>query len=187
MTDEMTGAASAFVTADELEQLSLPDKQVELVRGVLMVHPLSDTWHGVIQENLAWHLGAFVRPRGLGRICGQDAGFRTRSDPDTVRGADVAFVAADRAALIPQRGFATFAPDLVAEILSPGDRAGEVLEKVNDWLAAGTRLVWVIDPERIAARNYRSDGTTSTIGPDASFDGESVLPGFTVALREILE
>lgn len=187
MTNEMTGAASALVTADELEQLSFPDKQVELVRGVLVVRETPGTWHGVVQENLAWHLGSFVRPRGLGRVCGQDSGFRIRSNPDTVRGADVAFVTADRATLIPPRGFAAFAPDLVAEILSPGDRAGEVLEKVNDWLAAGTRLVWVIDPERIAARIYRSDGTTSTIGQDASLDGESVLPGFTVPLREILQ
>lgn len=187
MADDMTTTAGSLITAEELEQLSIPDKQVELVRGVLVVREPPGTWHGVVQENLAWHLGNFVRPRGLGRVCGQDSGFRIRSNPDTVRGADVAFVAADRATHIPPRGFAAFAPDLVAEIRSPGDRAGEVLAKVGDWLDAGTRLIWVIDPERIEAHVYRAEGTVSVIGADASLDGESVLPGFTVSLREILE
>ncbi len=187
MAGDMTTAAGSMMTAEELEQLSLPDRQAELVRGVLVVRELPGTWLGVVQENLAWHLGIFVRPRGLGRICGQDAGFRIRSNPDTVRGADVAFVAADRATLIPPRGFAAFAPDLVAEILSPGDRPGEVLAKVADWLVAGTRLIWVIDPERVEAHVYRSDGTVSVIARDASLDGESVLPGFTVPLRVILD
>ena len=187
MTRDMSVTTSPLVTAEELEELSFPDRQVELVRGVLMVREPPGTWHGVVQENLAWQLGLFVRPRGLGRVCGQDSGFRIRSNPDTVRGADVAFVAADRAKLIPPRGFAAFAPDLVAEILSPGDRAGEVLAKVADWLDAGTRLVWVIDPERVEAHIYRSDGTLSVLGADGSLDGADVLAGFTCPLREILD
>lgn len=187
MADDMTTTAGAIMTADELEQLSFPDKQVELVRGVLVVREPPGTWHSVVQENLAWHLGVFIRPRGLGRICGQDAGFRIRSNPDTVRGADVAFVAADRAALIPPRGFAAFAPDLVAEIRSPGDRPGEVLTKVGDWLEAGTRIVWVIDPERFEARLYRADGSETLVARDGALDGEDVLPGFSCALREVLE
>ena len=186
MTRDMGVTTSPLVTAEELEKLSFPDRQVELVRGVLMVREPPGTWHSVVQENLAWQLGLFVRPRGLGRVCGQDAGFRIRSNPDTVRGADVAFVAADRATRIPPRGFAAFAPDLVAEILSPGDRAGEVLAKVADWLDAGTRIVWVIDPERVEAHVYRSDGTLSVLGPGASLDGEDLLPGFACPLREIL-
>ena len=187
MARDMSVTTSPLVTAEELEQLSFPDKTVELVRGVLMVREPPGAWHGVVQENLAWHLGSFVRPRRLGLILGQDSGFRIRSDPDTVRGPDLAFVASERAALIPRRGYAPFAPDLVAEILSPDDRAGEVLAKVADWLEAGTRLVWVIDPERFEAHIYRSDGTLSVLARDASLDGENVLPGFSCALREILE
>ncbi|HZA01536.1 MAG TPA: Uma2 family endonuclease, partial [Hyphomicrobiaceae bacterium] len=58
--------------------------------------------------------------------------------------------------------------------------------KVGDWLEAGTRLVWVIDPERRLARTYRPDGRESTLDDDASLDGEDVLPGFTCKLAAIL-
>jgi Uma2 family endonuclease len=87
---------------------------------------------------------------------------------------------------VPRRGYAALAPDLVAEILSPDDRPGEVLAKVGDWLDAGTKLVWVIDPERGDARVYRGDGTIAMIGPDDALDGEDILPGFTCQLLEIL-
>lgn len=72
------------------------------------------------------------------------------------------------------------------EVLSPGDRPGETLTKVGDWLEGGTRLVWVIDPERRFARVYRHDGTETAIGDDAVLDGEDVLPGFTCSLAAVL-
>jgi len=78
------------------------------------------------------------------------------ADPDTVRGADVAFVRSHELHRIPRRGFAELAPDLVAQVLSPDDRPGEVLAKVAEWLGAGTSLVWVIDPQRTEARVYRA-------------------------------
>lgn len=78
------------------------------------------------------------------------------------------------------------APDLVAEILSPGDRPAEVLAKVADWLAAGTRLVWVIDPERREARAYRSDGSLEVVGEGDELRSGDVLPGLGCSLREIL-
>jgi len=77
------------------------------------------------------------------------------------------------------------APDLVVEVLSPSDRAGETLAKIGDWLEAGARLVWVIDPERRIARVYRPDGTEATIKEDEHLDGEDVLPGFTCSLAGI--
>src|SRR2546430_1980150 len=82
-------------------------------------------------------------------------------------------------------GYPALAPDLVVEILSPGDRPGEVLAKVADWLSAGTKLVWVIDPERRLARVYRSDGTETLVGADGALDGEDVLPGFACRLVTI--
>ncbi len=72
------------------------------------------------------------------------------------------------------------------EILSPGDRPGEVLAKVADWLSGGSELVWVIDPERSLIRVYRHDGTEATISQGGELDGENVLPGFTCPLASIL-
>ena len=147
--------SSAALTAADLERLSLPGKQVELVRGQLVVREPPGTRHGVIAASLAYYLSDFVRRYGLGIVIAQDTGFKIASDPDTVRAPDVAFVRRERAGLIQARGYAELAPDLLAEILSPDDRPAEVLAKVDDWLAAGTKLVWVVDPERSEIRVYR--------------------------------
>jgi Uma2 family endonuclease len=79
-----------------------------------------------------------------------------------------------------------FAPDLVVEVLSHNDRPGELLAKVADWLDAGARLVWVIDPERRLARVYRADGTEHILGEADRLLGEDVLPGFSCSLASIL-
>jgi Uma2 family endonuclease len=180
----MTGASP--MTADELAGLHLPDKQVELVRGTLVVREPPGTRHGAVAANLAYFLSDFVRRRDLGLVLAQDTGFKIASDPDTVRGADVAFVSRERADRIPVEGYAELAPDIAAEIVSPRDRAGELLAKVADWLDAGTRLVWVIDRARAEARVYRADGTVSVLGPEDALDGEDVLPGFSCPVRAIL-
>ena len=88
--------------------------------------------------------------------------------------------------LIGRRGYAALAPDLLAEVLSPDDRPAEVLAKVADWLAAGTTLVWVIDPERSDARVYRQDGSIAVLRESDALDGEGVLPGFTCPLKDVL-
>jgi Uma2 family endonuclease len=70
-------------------------------------------------------------------------------------------------------------------VLSPGDRPGEVQEKVADWLGAGTRLVWVIDPDARTAHVYRADGSESAVSPLEALAGEDVLPGFRCPLSGI--
>jgi Uma2 family endonuclease len=83
------------------------------------------------------------------------------------------------------RGFVDLAPDLVVEVLSPDDRPGETLAKVGDWLQAGTRLVWVIDPERRTARIYRADGSVTSVTETEELSGEEVLPGFACPLSSL--
>jgi Uma2 family endonuclease len=177
---------SPLLTAADVERMSIPDKQVELVRGRLVVREPPGTWHGVVAANLAYLLGDFVRRRGLGLVLAQDTGFKIGSDPDTVRAPDVAFVARDRTGAIQPQGYAELAPDLLSEILSPDDRPAEVLAKVADWLVAGTKLVWVIDPGRAEARVYRQDGSLAMLREHDSLDGEDVLSGFSCPLREVL-
>lgn len=176
---------SPLLTAEDVERISLPGKQVELVRGQLVVREPPGTWHGAIAATLAYLLSDFVRRHGLGTVFAQDTGFKIASDPDTVRAPDVAFVGRERAVLIRPRGYAEVAPDLLAEILSPDDRPAEMLAKVADWLAAGTKIVWVVDPERREVRVYRQDGSLSVLGSGRSLDGEDVLPGFTCPLVQV--
>ena len=174
------------LTADELERISIPGKVTELVRGRLVVREPPGTRHGAIAMNLSYYLADHVRRHGPGTVFAQDTGFKIASDPDTVRAPDVAFVAQERANRVLPRGYAQLAPDLLAEVLSPDDRPGEVLAKVGDWLAAGTRLVWVVDPERREARVYREDGSLTALGEHDILDGEEVLPGFNCSLAQIL-
>lgn len=97
-----------------------------------------------------------------------------REPPGTYHGV---VAAKARQHAITHRGYSEFSPDLVAEILSPDDRPGEVLSKVGDWLDAGVLIVWAIDPIRREARVYRADGSQSLIESAGALDGEAVLPG----------
>jgi Uma2 family endonuclease len=177
--------APALMTAEELLHTSIPDKQVDLVRGVLVVREPPGLRHGRVAVALAVQLVGHVRAHDLGQVY-VEAGFKLARDPDTVRGPDVAFISRARLPEPEPAGYPDLAPDLVVEIVSPGDRPGEVLATVADWLNACTRLVWVIDPERRLARIYRQDGTETSIGAEEQIDGEDLLPGFSCALASVL-
>jgi Uma2 family endonuclease len=175
------------MTADELLHTSIPDKLMELVRGRLIVREPPGYLHGDVTMRLSILLGAHAHERGLGRVLAAETGFKLQSEPDTVRAADIAFISRERVPPHPRPvGYLALAPDLAVEVLSPHDRPGETLSKIGDWLDAGIRLVWVIDPERRLARVYRLDGMESQLSGDDALDGEDVLPGFTCALASIL-
>ncbi len=132
------------------------------------------------------HLANHVDAHQLGAVYAAETGFTLARHPDTVRASDIAFVRGERLPDPEPAGFPDLAPDLVVEVLSPGDRPGEVLAKVADWLSAGTRLLWVVDPERRLARVYRHDGTETIVTAEGALDGEDVLPGFSCSLVSIL-
>jgi Uma2 family endonuclease len=178
--------APATMTAEELLRLNIQDKRSELVRGKLVVREPAGFAHGVVASRIGAQVAGFVRTRELGLVVAAETGFTLERNPDTVRAPDVGFVHRDRVPDPLPRGYAEFAPDLAVEVLSPDDRPGEVLAKVADWLRAGTRLVWIVDPIRGTARVYRADGTESFATVDDSLDGEDVLPGFSLALAAVL-
>ena len=177
---------AGLMMADELLRNGVPHKSTELVRGVLVVREPPGGWHGHLSAKLAFLVGQHVYPRQLGMLFAQDTGFLIERDPDTVRAPDLAFVAAARTSGIERHGYAPIAPDLAVEILSPGDRPGELLEKVAQWLTAGTRLVWVLDPERGNARVHRADGSIDIVPVSGALDGEDVLRGFSYRLADLL-
>jgi Uma2 family endonuclease len=177
--------ASALITADELERLPQTGKRTELVRGHLIVSEPPGFQHGDLVVNLAAIMKEHVRAGNLGRVLAE-TGFVLATNPDTVRGPDISFVRRERVPDPIPRGFARFSPDLAIEVLSPDDRPGNVLEKVGDYLKAGTLLIWVIDPDRRQARVYRADGTICTVNENEPLDGEDVFPGFTCVLAEVL-
>ncbi|PYO12697.1 MAG: Uma2 family endonuclease [Gemmatimonadetes bacterium] len=174
-----------LMTAEELLQTNIPNKCTELVRGRLIVREPPGGRHGLVAMTLAIRLGNYVERMEAGKLFAAETGFTLFRGPDTVRAPDIAFVRRERLPDPIPIGFPELAPDLVVEVLSPNDRPGETLAKVGDWLEAGARLVWLIDPERRIARVYRPDGSESTIAADGQLDGEDVLPGFACSLAGI--
>jgi len=127
----------------------------------------------------------FVEPRALGEVLGAGTGFLIASDPDTVRAPDAAFIHADRVSSGLPEGFFPGAPDLAVEVLSPDDRASEVLAKVEDWLSAGCRAVWVADPKTRTLTIYRSSGSAAILKTTDSLTGGDLLPGLELPVANI--
>jgi Uma2 family endonuclease len=179
--------SATLMTAEDLLANPVPNMCTELVAGRMVVRELPGYRHGDITARLLMAIGNFAMENRLGRVLTADSGFLLFRNPDTVRGPDVAFIRTERVPTEVLRGYPEFAPDLAAEVLSPSDRPGKVLEKIGDWIEAGTRLVWVIDPERRLARVYHSDGSVLTLGADESLQGEDVLPGFSISVAELVD
>ena len=176
----------SLMTADEFLTVNIPGKHVDLVRGVLVVREPPGYQHARTLAHLTAVLVTYVDSHELGHVLAGDPGFKIATNPDTVRGPDIAFIRRERVPDPSPRGFAALAPDLVVEVRLPNDRPGDTLAKVADWLSGGTRLVWVIDPDRRLTRIYRADGMESLLERDDALHGEDVLPGFTCQLAAIL-
>jgi Uma2 family endonuclease len=157
----------------------------ELVQGELIQMTPAGFEHGRIAAEIGWILMEYVKRRPLGTVTGAETGFQISHDPDTVRAPDAAFTRADRVPSSPVRGFFPEAPDLAVEVISPSDRASEVAAKVQDWLAAGCHVVWVIDPENTTVTVYDDRDQIAILGPSDSLTGGDVLPGFSVRVGEI--
>lgn len=170
----------------DADLLALPrdGRKYELVDGEVRVSPAGFR-HGVVSVRLILRLGAFVVERKLGYLLDSSTGYRLPSG--NVRAPDVSYAAQERVpSAIPPIGFADFVPDLAVEVLSPEDSAREVLDKVGEYLRAGVRLVWVIDPADGSAAVYRSLTQVRRIEREGVLDGEDVLPGFTCSLAELV-
>lgn len=173
------------VTAEQLLELSPPHKRTELVRGRMIVREPAGYRHGDIAARVLIAIGIYLANNPIGRVFAAETGFTLERKPDTVRAPDVAFIKKERLLAPAPLSFAEIAPDLVVEVLSPGDRAGEVLAKIADWLNAGCALVWVVDAERQLARIYRADGSATLLNADESLAGEDLLPGFALPLASL--
>ncbi len=180
--------AHGLLTAEDLYGLPDDGASYELVEGLLLAEPPPGAEHGRVEARVVALVTTFVRSKRLGTVYAGDAGFVLSRSPDTVRGPDLAFVSRERSAEVgTPAGYVPVAPDLAIEIRSPSDRAGDLHAKVADYLAAGTRVVWVIDPGSRSVRVYRSLLAPRLFGLGDELDGEEVLPGFHVAVVELFE
>jgi Uma2 family endonuclease len=115
-----------------------------------------------------------------------ESGYILSEDPATVRGPDVAVVLVPRSTEGEPGGWTRGAPDVVVEILTPSDTSSAIQRKTLDYLEAGARLVWLVDPDAETVTVQRPDGTANILRPHDVLTGEDVLPGFSVEVGEVL-
>ena len=178
--------STRLVTGEELARLPDDGFRYELVEGRLVrMSPVSFD-HGRIVVRLAARLYGFLQDHPLGVVV-TDVGFTLRTNPDTVRGPDIAFLKSDRVPSPGGRGYVKGAPDLVIEVLSPEDRPRETRQKIDGYIERGVSLVVVIDPGNKTATTFRSGSRSVTLGSKEELDLGDVIPGFSCQLREIFQ
>ena len=183
-------AQKTLVTAELLpglsSRLSSEGKRTELVEGELVVMAPAGGRHGRIANTIAYFLTQVSRDRKWGTVFAAETGFLLRRDPDTVRAPDVAFVSSERLGTDEApAGFLKMAPDLAVEVVSPSDSAAAVQSKVEDWLGAGTRLVWVVYPDTRSVTVYRSLNEAEVLSEPGALDGAPVLPDFALPVSDL--
>jgi Uma2 family endonuclease len=179
------------MTPDEL--LMLPDAvSYELVQGHL-VERHSGALSSAVATTIGTVLGHFMRPKRLGHLFTADCGYRCfADDPGKVRKPDISYVRAGRLPNDrPPQGYILVAPDLGIEVLSPGDLAYEVDEKVKEYLDAGVKLISIVNPKTRTVRIHRPTGAEggpiSLLKDSDTITGESVLPGFSSPVAEFFD
>jgi Uma2 family endonuclease len=180
----LTGA----MTAEHLEVMPDTGYRHELQSGLLLSEPLPGFRHGHVTLNLASLLRDHARRSGLAVILVVETGFILSRSPDTVRGPDVAVVTRERAERVGDlRRLFPGAPDLAVEVLSPSNSPAEIHAKVADYLAAGTKLVWVVDSESKSVAVYRALLSPETLASTDRLTGDEVLPGLAIDVAELFE
>ncbi|HEY4425761.1 MAG TPA: Uma2 family endonuclease [Pyrinomonadaceae bacterium] len=170
------------MTAQELGKLDDDSNRHQLIKGELLTMPPAKYEHGRVCANLTFLLMQHVKANRLG-VVGTECGYKLESDPDTVLGPDVSFVAEVRISLSPE-GYHSGPPDLAIEVLSPGDRPGYVERKLAIWLHTGTRSVWLVNPRRRTVEVISSLNNRRMLHEDDELVDDTV-PGFRVKVSEI--
>lgn len=175
----------ALLTAEEFMRLSDQPGRMELIDGELVVMAPASFGHGAIAGRITGPLRQHVKGHDLGEVVTAEASFLLRRNPDRVRVPDVAFVARERLPSTSWDSFLIGPPDLAIEIVSPTDRLTAVRAKAREWLDAGARFVWVLNPRPRTVTVYRPSGEPQVLSERDTLDGEDVVPGFRCPIAEL--
>jgi Uma2 family endonuclease len=180
----MSHTAERLHTIDELPDI--PDCY-ELVDGelIMMMSPAGPL-HGYLVMKLGRILGSYIEENHLGMVFGEQTGFILTRHPDTVRAPDISFVSEARVPpLGPEDGYFPGPPDLAVEILSPSNRPSAMRRKIDQYFAAGTKLVWVIDFRKRTIFVHAPLREPTMLQESDALDGEDVIPGFRCEVAQL--
>lgn len=166
-----------------------PDLKFERRKnGDIIVMGLTGSQTGNENFEIGLDFGIWNRKVKFGKVFDSSSGFRL---PDTaVMSPDVAIIAKARwESLTPEqrKTFAPLCPDFVLELRSQSDRLKDCFEKMNDWMANGCRLAWLIDLDDQLTYVYRAGQDREDIPGLVTLSGEAVLPGFTLDLGQLVQ
>jgi Uma2 family endonuclease len=158
------------------------------VKGVFVPTPRGTWRHGAITVAVTALLRAYARQNPGWSVSAGDPGVKLSHDPDTLRGPDVAIVRAER---VPtgrgSEGWLDGAPDVAVEVIGDAQSFSELAEKALEYLAAGAKAVWVLDPERLRVTVFAPNQQLRVLGPDDVLDAPEVLPGFACLVHELFD
>jgi Uma2 family endonuclease len=177
-----------LMTAEQFGRRPDPGYPEELVRGRVVAMSVPDRRHGYVCGKAVRIFGNFVDAREIGRVMCNDSGVITERDPDTVRGADVAYYSYSRLAkgTLPT-GYGPEVPELVVEVRSATDRWREILDKVSEYLNAGVLVVVVLDPGPKFAQVFSADDPPRTLTTDEELVLSGVLDDFRVRVGRFFD
>jgi Uma2 family endonuclease len=180
---------SSLMTAEEYADLPDPHGYpTELVKGVLITMAPPRPRHGEICVRIVFLLCKYLDEHPLGRVVSNDSGVITERNPDTVRGADIAYYSFERVRKGPlPAGLLEVAPDLVFEVLSPTDRWSEVQVKVAEYLDAGVRAVCIVDDATRSIHVFRLDQPMRVFKSSEDFLLPDILADFCVKVARFFE
>lgn len=172
------------LTHKDLEKLqsNYSDWRMELVDGEIIIVSPSGYESEEVGSRLLTFMNSWVIPRKVGRVTGSKAGF-ILPNSDT-RAPDVSFVQAQRLRRSP-RSFAELAPDLIVEVKSPSDHIEKLEAKIESFLALGTRVGILINPENRTVRVYRSNQAVQTLVDGDTLTVSDLLPGWQVSVADL--
>lgn len=156
------------------------DRSFELIGGEI-VEVVSNGVSSEIGAFICGLMVVFARQHKLGYVTGADGGYRIGTQRYIP---DCAFMSKARQAAPTTEAYNSIAPDLAVEVLSPSNTPDEMAIKVDNYLRAGV-MVWVVNPDAERVTVHRPDAPPQTYGMDDTLDGGSVLPGFTLPVRDI--
>ena len=181
--------AAPRMTPEEFLQLPDEGRGYELVDGQLKERAVSikPSRTGI---RMATRLELWCETNTPAWIVGSDASFRCfPADTDRIRRADVAVILYERLTLeqYETKGFILVRPDLVVEVISPNDVASDITRKRKEWLAAGVKLLWIVDPEDQSVHAYEPGKRPLVYEAADELPGEPVLPGFKVIVGDLFK
>ncbi len=178
----MSTVATPLMTADEFfDWANRPenrDLKFELDQGEIVEVSLAGERHCVVCGNASWLFGNYIRQLNRGRVCPNDMGIILDRDPDTVRGPDLALYLGGRAYTELSVRFPIELPDLIVEVISPNDRMGKMLKRINLFLEKGVPIVFLADPDGQTVSIHRPDKAVKVLEIGEEITGLAELPDF---------